>query len=140
MFRLEVPSLPPSSNNAYFNLPNGGRALTKEAKSYLLETKAHLAQNYRTELSQLKPDVPYGLYVIFYFPALENSGWPKTAKTRYKRLDATNRIKLLEDALKDVAGIDDSQNQAVFVQKRVGHERTELFIWRWGEEASPIVV
>ena len=140
MIRLVIPSLPPSANNAYFNLPKGGRALTTGAKKYLTETKAYLSQNYRIELASFQPDVPYGLWVRFYFPDLENTTWPKAAKTRYKKFDATNRIKLLEDALKDVAGIDDSQHLVVILQKLQGDTATELFIWRPDKEAAPIVV
>ena len=49
------------------------------------------------------------LTVDLYFSAVENKGWSKgKAKSRYKRIDVSNRAKLLEDALFSGIGIDDS--------------------------------
>lgn len=33
--RLELPTLPPSTNNLYFNIPNGGRAKSQKYKDWL---------------------------------------------------------------------------------------------------------
>jgi Holliday junction resolvase RusA-like endonuclease len=142
MIWLLLKGLPPSANNAYFNLPNGkGRTLTKVGRAYLTETKVTLAQEYPKAMLFFKPNVPYLIVFRFRLDTVENKGWAKgKSETRYKKIDVTNRIKLLEDALKDAAGIDDSQNITVILDKQqnVGFEETtEIFAWNLEEEASP---
>lgn len=146
MIKLSVPSIPPSLNNVYMDLPprrgpggkliHGGRAMTEEGKKYKKDTTAWLSRHYPTALASLKKDVAYNVYVRFYFPAIENKGWPEKAETRYKRIDVTNRLKVFEDALKDAAGIDDAQHLAFLGHKVEGDPLTEVFIWS-DEEASP---
>lgn len=153
MIFMHHPGLPPSANNAYVNLPHGGRRLNKEGEKYKHETLAYIVRNYRRELMIFKPNVPYLMVMSFYFDAIENAGWAtKTAKTRYKKFDATNRPKLLEDVLKDAAGIDDSQNLDVYLRKRSvadcpvyqtgihvthGIEHVDIMIWDLEKEANP---
>lgn len=152
MILLYHPGLPPSANNAYVNLPRGGRRLSKEGEKYKHETLAYFAQHYRKELMTFKKDVPYLVVMSFHFDHVENEGWATgTAKSRYKKFDATNRPKLLEDVLKDAAGIDDSQNLDVYLRKRavadcfVHHggpelslqEHVDIMIWDLEKEANP---
>lgn len=140
MIRLELPWLPPSSNNAYANIRGGhGRRLTDAGRSFLTTTKAHLAQHYPSELRFFEPNKPYHMYLRFIFEDLENKGFATgKAETRYKRFDGGNRTKLLEDALKDVGGIDDSQTLMSLWEKRQGvSERTILWVWRPDVESSP---
>jgi Holliday junction resolvase RusA-like endonuclease len=135
---MDVATVPPSTNHAYFNNRFGGRSPTAEHKTYKRETIAHLARSYPRELATIHPNTPYLLYFRVYLEATENAGWPKKAKFRYKSHDASNCIKLLEDALKDVAGIDDSQHMVVVIEKRQGKPRTEIFMWNLQEEVPPI--
>lgn len=151
MLVLHHPGLPPTANNAYVNLPRGGRRLSKEGEKYKNETLAYLARNYRTELMTFKKNTPYLVVMSFFFDSIENKGWATgDAKTRYKIFDATNRPKLLEDVLKDAAGIDDSQNLDVYLRKRsvkdcqfftpyVPHrqEHVDIYIWDLDKEANP---
>lgn len=139
MIYLKVPSLPPSSNHAYANIRGTNkRVLTKVGRAYKVETCAHLAQKYRAELQFFRPDQPYLLVVRFWFLQIHNAGWPKKADSRYKRLDASNRLKLLEDALKDAAGVDDSQNLTLVLQKYEGlEEKTEIWVWNLDDEGTP---
>lgn len=132
MICLELPSIPPSTNNAYVNLPRGGRTLGPVGRAYKTETTTFLARNYPEELRKLLPDVPYFLYVRVYLPAIEN----KSGKTRYKKVDVSNRLKLFEDCLKDAGGIDDSQFLMVLQEKRLappGIEATQAFLWNMEE-------
>ena len=139
MIALAIPSLPPSSNHAYVNNGFGGRMLSKQGKAYKLETTSHLIRTYPSELRFFEKNVPYFVYARFYFNDIENKGYPAKTKNRYKHLDASNRTKLFEDALKDAAGIDDSQHMLVLVEKRQGDpERTEVFAWRLDNERTPI--
>jgi hypothetical protein len=144
MIHFTIPGLPPSSNHAWFNLPRGGRALTKEGKKFKNETKVYLAQVYMEELRKFKPDVPYLVFMRFRFDSLLNATWgkPKGAESRYKKLDVSNRAKLLEDVIKDVAGVDDSNTftlildkQSIYAETEVEH--TEVFIWNIDTEESP---
>jgi hypothetical protein len=139
MIRLELPWLPPSSNKAYINRRGAGRMLGDVGRKFLTETKAYLAQNYPTQLRFFEPNAPYHMVFRFVFEDLENKGFATgKADTRYKRFDGGNRTKLLEDALKDVGGIDDSQTLASLWEKVQGTpERTILWAWRPGIESSP---
>lgn len=141
MIRLEIPGVPPSSNNAYFNHPRAGRVLSTEGKKFKNETKVQLAKDYRKELQYFKPNEPYLIVFRLTFLSIHNKTWgaeKKAAESRYKKLDATNRIKLLEDVLKDVTGVDDSNTLTFIVQKAEGAwEKTEIFAWATQREESP---
>ena len=139
MIYLELPWLPPSSNKAYFNLPHGGRSLSNEGKKFKRESAAHLSQHYPQELRIFRPNIPYLIMMRFHFEELETKGF-KTGKAlnRYRVFDGGNRTKLLEDVLKDVGGIDDSQTLTSIWEKKHGlPERTALFAWSLEEEATP---
>lgn len=138
MISLSVPSIPPSANHAYFNNRNGGRTLAPAGKKYIRETKTHLVQNFPYALNTIRPDRAYLVYFRIYFESITNKLWPKEAKTRYKTIDASNRIKLLEDALKEACGIDDAQHLMVVIEKKEGPPLTEIFIWNLEEEATPL--
>lgn len=100
---ISYPVLPPTSNHLYFR----GTILTKKAREYKEAFKEHVIKNYMYQISALDPGALYGLHLRFFFPTLINRS--ETAKSRYKRIDLTNRIKFLEDCLKEVVSIDDSQ-------------------------------
>jgi Holliday junction resolvase RusA-like endonuclease len=135
MIVLHFPWLPPSANHAYFDLPRGGRALSKKGKKFKTETAAHLTRNYPTELRFFQKNKPYGVYITFYIPDMYNKTWPEKAESRYKKADATNLVKLLEDVLSSVANTDDSQNLLV-VSHKVHHTKaaTKIIAWSMEEE------
>ena len=146
MLRIDLVGVPPSSNHAYVELPPivrgkkiipRGRRLTVEGARYKLETTTFIVRNYPTQLAQILPNEPLFLYVRFFFDAIYNKGYPKTAETRYKKIDVTNRVKLLEDCVKDACGIDDSQNELVLLEKRQGPDATVVFIWNLDREDAP---
>jgi Endodeoxyribonuclease RusA len=139
VIRLELPWLPPSSNHAYVNMRGRGRILSKPGRAFLVETKAHFAQNYPAQLRFFERNQPYYMFFRFIFEDLENKGFATgKAASRYKVFDGGNRTKLLEDALKDVGGIDDSQTLVSLWEKRQGTpERTVLWAWRPGTESTP---
>lgn len=138
MIHIHLEGLPPSANNAYFNHPKGGRTLTKEGRKYINETKSALAQAFQKQMMFFKPDRPYLVFFRFYFAAVENAGWFKgKAQSRYKKLDVSNRVKLLEDCLKEAAGVDDAQNLRIVLDKLEGKERTEILVWDMEEEGTP---
>jgi len=137
MIRFDIPYFPPSTNKAYFN-KYGKQVLSKVGRAFKKMVSAHVASNYPTECATFKKNAPYLVYLRVYIPQLENKTWPDKCKTRYKVLDSTNRVKLVEDALKDALGIDDSQHIAFLVHKIEGPERLEAFFWNLEEEVSPL--
>jgi Holliday junction resolvase RusA-like endonuclease len=114
------------------------RVLTKDGQKFKNETTALLVRNFPTELKIFKPDTPYCVVGRLYFPDLLNKGWPDKAKTKYKRIDADNRLKLFLDVLKDAAGVDDSAFLDVCAQKYEGPDRTEILVWNMEEECPPL--
>jgi len=144
MISMTFDWLPPSVNHVYMTVMKGkGRAripirtLTPEGKKFKNETTAELVRRFPTELRIFKPNVPFMVVGRLSFPNLLNKGWPDKAETRYKRLDADNRLKLLLDVLKDAAGIDDSNFLDIRVIKALGPDKTELWIMNMEEECPP---
>ena len=142
MVKFTIPGLPPSVNHAWFNLPKGGRTLKAEGKKYVAETKALLAQKYPKELLTFRKQEPYLVFFRVHFEAIENATWgaeKKAAANRYKKNDATNRIKILEDVVAEVTGVDDSCTMTFVVQKVQAdpNKMIEVFIWNTYREESP---
>lgn len=146
MLYISLPGLPPSVNKAYFEqvvLKQMGkksklvpvRTLTTEGRAYKKEVVAHIVQNHGLEMHWVKPNMPLGLAIRVHFPQVENSGWPKDAQSRYKKVDATNRVKLLEDAVVQALGVDDSQFMQASVTKVPGAELTEVWVWSMENDA-----
>lgn len=139
MLHISLRMLPPSMNHAYTNNGFGGRTLAAGGRKFKNEVKVAIARSHTLELAKFEPNKPLVVLARFYFKTITNKGWPTKAKSRYKRVDATNRVKLLEDCLAEVLGVDDSCNMAFIPDKCVGFpERTEIFIWSIEEEECPI--
>lgn len=137
-FRMTYPALPPSSNKIYFR----GTILRKEARDYAEKFSLYAAQHHLHEISQMNPEGLFALHLRFFFDTLVNETWndmklppSRRAKSRYKRLDLTNRIKLLEDCVRDALDIDDSQTFAATQEKHQDpkNPRVEIEV----EEVSP---
>ncbi len=112
--------------------------LSPEGKKYKRETTAHIVQNYPSALLFFKPNKPYLVLLRFFFEDVENSGYGKgKAASRYKIFDGGNRTKLVEDALKDAGGIDDSQTLTSIWQKVRGAPKTIIWAWCTEEENTP---
>ena len=115
MLQATLGLLPPSTNKLYINNRWGGRVLSAAAKKFSVAAKLALSKKWAFEKA-LTPNEPYKLELEFYLKKVTNSGWPKT-KLRYKKQDVTNYIKLLEDVICEVSGIDDSCFMQVSVAK-----------------------
>lgn len=119
--RIVLP-LPPTDNHIYQTIriskkkggganwgTTSGRSLTPTARSYKLATATDIAHLAVTNSVQFKKNVPYLLRLKIFFSAVENKSWSKNnAKTRYKKVDTTNRNKLLIDSITQAIGVDDS--------------------------------
>lgn len=136
---MVLKGVPPSVNHAY-GQRHGKRFLTTEGKAYKNETKTFISRNYATQLLFVKKNEKYAISIVCYFEELENKTWPEKVDDRYKKLDATNRVKLLEDALVEAVGIDDSHFFQVTVTKRhvskspSGKEETHIWLWKLLDE------
>lgn len=136
MIYIVMEGLPPSSNQAYWDKPNGGRILTKAGAKYKKDVVQHILKNHAMETQQLAKDVTIGCLLCFGFPDLFNEGWPKKAKSRYKRQDVENRPKLLIDAIKEATSMDDSQ--ICFHNKyKYKSEKPQTTVYIWDEDKEP---
>jgi Holliday junction resolvase RusA-like endonuclease len=149
MVKFSLPFFPPTTNHAFYT-KHGRLHLSDKGKAFKTGVTSYLVQHHPRDMMFFKKNVPYLLYLRFYFEGgLENLGWnqfkrdgSRKSETRYKVFDATNRVKLTEDALKDAFGVDDSQFIAVCVEKCHGGpdipEHFEAFVWDLEQERSPM--
>jgi hypothetical protein len=139
---MQVPSVPPSVNHAYITAHNR-RILTKVGRAYKEETKTYIARTYPRELTLFTKEHQYAVLVrvTLLKDAVFCKGFESgKTESRYKKLDATNRIKLFEDALAEATGIDDQQNFVFTMMKSWSEssEFTDVWVWRRQEESNPI--
>jgi len=114
---VELP-MPPTSNKIYRNIPGKGRALTKEAYAWRTRAVNTISKSGDLVLNKFSLSEQYGLYLVFKFSDIQNKGWEKgKSSSKWKRIDLSNRIKLLEDAIKYATGIDDSSTFVLFCAK-----------------------
>jgi hypothetical protein len=147
MIRLELPWLPPTVNHAYKpgltfdsrHKPHAKIELSEIGRSFKSQAAPYLSSNYPQELRIFERNKPYFCPMRFYFEAIENKGWAAgKAENRYKRVDASNRIKILEDSLAAAGGVDDSQFMAPFAMKVQGlPERTVIWVYSLEDEKAP---
>lgn len=119
--RIVVPFIPPSSNKVYVtDWRKKTRFKSNEAKAFEQRFKSTVVPLYLPWISRMigpeqDPNVIYAVAIDFYFPRDQvinkTFGDPKArkpAKTRYKKMDTGNRLKLIYDCLADALQIDDS--------------------------------
>ncbi|MCA8939381.1 MAG: RusA family crossover junction endodeoxyribonuclease [Planctomycetes bacterium] len=102
--------LPPSSNKIYYN-KGKGRGLLAKADAYKTRFSNGLNQQLvRQAVGSLDPNGLYELRLLFLMHGVGNSGWPKKAKKRFRKMDVDNRVKLVWDATSEATGVDDRNN------------------------------
>lgn len=123
--------LPPTSNKLYFR----GTRLTNVARAYAEKFSYHVVREHLPQISLMNKKGVYALHLRFYMSNLVNQSYFSTKKNRaetlYKRVDLSNRIKLLEDCVRDALSIDDSQTFAASQEKHYvpdGQERVEILV------------
>ena len=117
-YSFEIPFLPPTSNNCYVSRRGQpGRFLSEEARAFKENAISHLSTSYLSEMADigLLPDdqvlmVTYCLYLPpeDVLNATYGNGKKSAAKSRYKKMDLDNRLKLVGDAVFKSIGRDDS--------------------------------
>lgn len=143
---IHFPTLPPSDNHIRVHRRQGGEVYSKEAEQFRANFRAHAHKNYFLPIQKFvqghTPCAAYRLTIVFYFETLVNEGWLKVgrdgkrgAKTVYKKMDAGNRRKLIEDCLADSLGLDDSLTMELTLVKAMDpkNPRVVLFL----EEVNP---
>ncbi|MBP72882.1 MAG: hypothetical protein CMA70_04780 [Euryarchaeota archaeon] len=106
VYRATLSCFPPSANRMYIYTRRGPVA-SKEMRRFKNQAKVQLAQQSLTSQASVVNNVPYRLVIEVYLPTLYNKHWPKT-KTKYKRRDVSNLIKVTEDLVAECLGVDDS--------------------------------
>lgn len=121
--QILIPFLPPSSNHIYVNRPGGrGRFLSKEAEAWKNRFSQQVLAPYIMPMQSFgkkvddDPSSVLELWMMFFFPKEDiinltfGNGTKAAAKTRYKKMDVQNRIKLVTDAVVKALALDDSLN------------------------------
>ena len=114
-----ISTLPPSVNEMYVYTTRGPRPSAK-MKKFRAAAGGEILKQIDFSEEPLEKDVAYRLHLEFYMPSLFNKGYPKKAKTKYKRRDVTNLVKVFEDLICQVYGIDDCQFTEVRLRKMHG--------------------
>jgi len=107
VFEAKITTLPPSVNKMYVHTKWGPRP-SAAMKKFKAKAAAELIKQISFDMEPLDKNSPYRLSLEFYLPALVNKSWPGKAKTKYKRRDVSNLVKVVEDVLSRCLGIDDS--------------------------------
>ena len=114
--RVDIPFLPPSSNHIYVtDWRKKIRFLTKEAKAFQRRFSAEVVPHYLNIISSVPPDNGNNIWNVhysFYFDKDDilnkTFGEKGGAKSRYKKMDVENRVKLIADCFFKAIGLDDS--------------------------------
>jgi Holliday junction resolvase RusA-like endonuclease len=102
-FVLELP-LPPTTNQAYFNVPGRGRVLSTAARKFKDKAVLSAAQARREQGWRYEPGARLSLSLEFHF-------------ARDGKRDLSNRLKLVEDALAKALGFDDSVIDLIILRR-----------------------
>lgn len=140
MIHIVYPELPPSSNKIYFR----GTILTKRAREYGERFAHFMVKHHGHQLSDLDPESAYAVHLRFFFETLVNDGWvqrdkkgQRKASSRFKKIDVSNRIKLVEDCVRDALAIDDSHTFAMSQEKHHNPENPHIEIYV--QEVDPLM-
>ncbi len=132
ILHVVVPFLPPTSNHCYFTNRFGGRTKTKEADAFQKRLVQEVTGPHLASLAQLNTtykDSVFRVHYKLYFPFEEifNRSWGKKsgAESRYKKMDAENRLKLLTDSFAKAIGIDDSRFWRTVIDKMLSPDNQE---------------
>ena len=135
VFEAEISLLPPSVNKMYIYTARGPRP-SSEMKLFKTKAALEISRQIRFDIAPPDENKAYHLRIDFFLPSLFNKGWPKKAKTRFKRRDVSNLIKVVEDLVAQGLGIDDSCFTEVSVRKLHGPDHNFTGLRLFITEAS----
>ena len=131
--------MPPTSNNIYTSCGNK-RIKTTEARSWQNRAvKEIMRQSGLGIQSAFDPERMYWLDLHFFFQAVINKGWnelykkgvksgQRKAENKWKKIDLGNRLKLLEDAVKNAVGVDDCATFVLHLTKDCDPENPRVVV------------
>lgn len=119
--RVELSTpMPPSVNNAYATV-HGRRVLTREGREFKASATALVR---KAAAGQCAP-VWLTMTIRLYLPLCYKNG-------KVRRVDVSNRVKLLEDAVCEGLGVDDCRVRRLVVEKFDAHdERADVIVEAW---------
>ncbi len=128
--KLVIPFIPPTSNSIYVTIWKQKRIVkSKEAEAFKQRFISEVVPTYLPWISRMSssPETIYEVTTIFYLDRWDimNKGWfnnPRTAASRYKKMDTGNRLKLIHDCLSEAIGVDDSHFFSIKANKAVAQE------------------
>ena len=132
--------MPPSSNNIYVKKPKGGMTKSTEARSWERRALQTIVRDNNLGLqSEFDREAMYWLDLTFYFEEITNKGWherwkkgakkgQRKAENKWKKIDLSNRIKLLEDTVRKAVGVDDSATMELSLHKRCSPDNPRVEI------------
>lgn len=130
LLEVLIPEVGPSVNHMYFTLPHGRgkRVLTTEGTAFKNALHFCVTEAWKAAgLPSFRTDEMYKLEIWCRFESLRDK------KGRFIKLDASNRIKVSEDAVMQALGVDDRQNFIVEITKTEGLPATLLRLYRLEE-------
>jgi len=122
-----VPHLPPSSNQIYIKHPTGkGRILSDKARAFKVKAMRTIQKEGRVAFMHLRQNVPYELTLAVFFEEVEVK--KSTVGARYKKIDLSNQVKLIEDTTAEAVGLDDSHNFRVRLEKHCDPKNPGIYV------------
>ncbi len=118
----------PKANHLYINKRGGGRTLSPDGRAFKNRAQTDLGAQWMMS-STLDPLNAYVLVLKFYLPKVLNKGYPKTAASLVKRVDTSGLVKVVEDVVAKVTGVDDCNNFVLLVMKKRDPERPRVEIY-----------
>jgi Holliday junction resolvase RusA-like endonuclease len=114
---IENIPMPPSVNSLYFT-NKGRRTLSSEGRQYKDMIHGLVATKCRELATVSLENVRLAISYDFYFNNVETKSWlKKKSATRFRKIDISNRVKVLEDGVSESLGIDDSQFMNILLTK-----------------------
>lgn len=127
ILNIWVPYLPPSSNKIYIRHPTGkGRILSSEARTFQIRAMQEIQKHGRMVFMHLKPNIPYELRLAIFLDKIENAS--SGLGNRFKRVDLSNRVKLIEDVTAKAIGLGDEHNFRMILEKHCDPKNPGLYV------------
>jgi len=126
--KMWLPMWPPTSNEMYITIwDQKRRVLSPKARKFVIDATSYLTQNYFKEISEFpnEENMTYLLNLVFVGPWLTKT---EKAKSKFRRHDISNCIKLVEDVVKNILGIDDMANFRLVIDKQHSFDVTGMWI------------
>lgn len=125
--RVWVPHLPPSSNQIYIRHPTGkGRILSDKARAFKIKAMRTIQQEGHVAFLHFQHNVTYELTLAVFFEQVEVK--TSTKGSRFKKIDLSNQVKLIEDTVAEAIGIDDSHNFRLKLEKHCDPKNPGLYV------------